>query len=155
MYHDSLRHHGIEGQKWGVRRFQNEDGSLTSSGKKRYGVDDNKAHKGKKEKTNRELKYEIERAKLKNELKSVKRENTDQKLKSIAFVGGKAISYGSKFVAKAASKTTKFLSTPNGKKLALTGAVFAKTKSKALSGLTYLALSKHYNKKSNGIEKVG
>jgi len=33
-----LAHHGILGQKWGVRRFQNSDGSLTSAGKKRYGV---------------------------------------------------------------------------------------------------------------------
>lgn len=31
-----LVHHGIKGQKWGVRRFQNEDGSYTSLGKKRY-----------------------------------------------------------------------------------------------------------------------
>ena len=29
-------HHGIKGQKWGVRRFQNKDGSLTPAGKKRY-----------------------------------------------------------------------------------------------------------------------
>ena len=35
-----LRHHGIKGQKWGVRRFQNADGSLTASGRKRYGTDD-------------------------------------------------------------------------------------------------------------------
>lgn len=33
----NLQHHGIKGMKWGVRRFQNEDGSLTSAGKKRYG----------------------------------------------------------------------------------------------------------------------
>ena len=32
-----LRHHGIKGQKWGVRRFQNSDGSLTTAGRKRYG----------------------------------------------------------------------------------------------------------------------
>lgn len=32
---DELRHHGIIGQKWGVRRYQNKDGSLTSAGKKR------------------------------------------------------------------------------------------------------------------------
>ena len=31
-----LSHHGILGQKWGVRRFQNSDGSLTEEGKKRY-----------------------------------------------------------------------------------------------------------------------
>lgn len=30
-----LQHHGIKGQKWGVRRFQNADGTLTSAGKKR------------------------------------------------------------------------------------------------------------------------
>jgi len=34
-----LYHHGIQGQKWGVRRFQNPDGTLTSRGKKRYGAD--------------------------------------------------------------------------------------------------------------------
>ena len=31
-----IAHHGIQGQKWGVRRFQNEDGSLTEAGKSRY-----------------------------------------------------------------------------------------------------------------------
>lgn len=31
-----LMHHGIKLQKWGVRRYQNEDGSLTEAGKARY-----------------------------------------------------------------------------------------------------------------------
>ena len=35
---DALYHHGIKGQKWGVRRFQNADGSLTPEGAKRYGL---------------------------------------------------------------------------------------------------------------------
>lgn len=33
---NELRHHGIKGQKWYVRRFQNEDGSYTEAGKTRY-----------------------------------------------------------------------------------------------------------------------
>ena len=32
---DELYHYGIKGQKWGVRRYQNKDGSLTPAGKKR------------------------------------------------------------------------------------------------------------------------
>ena len=36
LYHDFLAHHGIKGQKWGIRRYQNDDGSLTEEGKKRY-----------------------------------------------------------------------------------------------------------------------
>ena len=33
---DYLAHHGILGQKWGVRRYQNPDGTLTNAGKRRY-----------------------------------------------------------------------------------------------------------------------
>lgn len=40
MEGDVLYHHGIKGQKWGIRRFQNKDGSLTAAGRKRRGEGD-------------------------------------------------------------------------------------------------------------------
>ena len=39
-YGGYLAHHGIKGQRWGIRRFQEEDGTLTAEGRKRYGVDE-------------------------------------------------------------------------------------------------------------------
>lgn len=36
MNNTELYHHGVKGQRWGVRRYQNKDGSLTSYGKNRY-----------------------------------------------------------------------------------------------------------------------
>lgn len=37
-YTNELYHHGILGQKWGIRRYQNPDGTLTAAGKARYGT---------------------------------------------------------------------------------------------------------------------
>ena len=38
-YSNELYHYGVKGQKWGIRRYQNPDGSLTDEGLIRYGVD--------------------------------------------------------------------------------------------------------------------
>lgn len=41
MYYETenyLAHHGIKGQKWGIRRYQNADGTLTDEGRKRAGL---------------------------------------------------------------------------------------------------------------------
>lgn len=47
LYYETnyLMHHGIKGQKWGIRRFQNPDGSLTAAGKNRYSTLERKSHK--------------------------------------------------------------------------------------------------------------
>ena len=42
IHYDSIiKHHGIKGQKWGVRRYQNPDGTLTEEGRKRLGYRNN------------------------------------------------------------------------------------------------------------------
>lgn len=69
-----IYHSGVKGMKWGVRRYQNKDGSLTPAGKKRYSnwSDDAKTAasiktKGVKEMSNAELKKLNERTRLEQE----------------------------------------------------------------------------------------
>lgn len=79
-----LYHHGILGQKWGIRRYQNLDGTLTSRGKQRYREnkygderrqnrnDRHKSYKKDRMSPNDRLRYKLEKAKLKQEYKTVK-----------------------------------------------------------------------------------
>ena len=67
--YETLSHSGIKGQKWGVRRYQNEDGTLTEEGKKRYGTSVNR--KDNKHKIFDKQKIE-EKKKEKNEEKEAK-----------------------------------------------------------------------------------
>lgn len=40
IINDELYHHGVQGQKWGVRRYQNKDGSLTPEGRRHYNINE-------------------------------------------------------------------------------------------------------------------
>ena len=69
---NELTHHGIKGQKWGVRRFQNKDGSLTPAGKRRY--DESNQQSNSSSKTNQQSssnakKYKIPKNKSLHRLK--------------------------------------------------------------------------------------
>jgi hypothetical protein len=50
IYTDEMYHHGIKGQRWGIRRYQNKDGSLTPAGKKRYSDGDGEQKKSRYDK---------------------------------------------------------------------------------------------------------
>ena len=71
-----LCHHGIKGQKWGVRNYQNADGSLTAAGKERYGGGKGFEAKSKRAKNDRprqstkELKRAARKEKVKAAMKS-------------------------------------------------------------------------------------
>ena len=86
---DELSHYGILGQKWGVRRFQNADGSLTNAGKKRKGLVQTIKDKKKakmlreakaKKKAEREKKEAIIRSGDEKEIRKIKGQLTDEEL---------------------------------------------------------------------------
>lgn len=75
---DYISHHGILGMKWGIRRFQNKDGSLTSAGKKRS-VEDSFTYKIGERRINRRI----------NKLsKTIAKKSTSTKKENLAMMPG-------------------------------------------------------------------
>lgn len=77
MENDELYHHGIRGQRWGRRRYQNKDGSLTPAGKKRYDkeMDKLKAEKKKLVNESRTKKKLDKLDQMKSDVDTLKKKN--------------------------------------------------------------------------------
>lgn len=116
---NELTHYGILGMKWGIRRYQNPDGSLTEEGKKRYGTAENleagrtvkqasryekekqtainsgsveRVQKFSKELTKEEMEKAFQRIDVEQKLSKLKNEETvlgKEKLQNIIDIGGK------------------------------------------------------------------
>lgn len=78
-----LYHHGIKGQKWGVRRFQNKDGSLTPLGKKRSSSSEKKSSNGVGEKIKNSIANKQASRQKKKADEQAKKEAIKEKNKSV------------------------------------------------------------------------
>lgn len=83
MDNNELMHHGTKGMHWGIRRYQNKDGSLTPAGEKRYASQKARyeAEKAKYTEKRRTLANKMETKAKKNEIKDLKKEAAEEKQK--------------------------------------------------------------------------
>lgn len=173
---DYIMHFGIKGQKWGVRRFENEDGSLTEAGKKRYQYD--KAREGLREARrfkksdfkltgghNRRLRIATARANAINKKADLIRETKGDKKADRYLInqmykhGGAKGSVSDLINGNITSKTLKQLSKTNGKQKA--EEIEKKLQNKAVAsliGTTALTVGAKvalYYLGNGGAEKIG
>lgn len=104
---NELYHHGIKGQRWGIRRYQNPDGTLTEEGKRRMNP-----HKAVQRMSDTELKKVNNRLKMESEYMELRYKDTERgrralntALKVVGAVGIASVGVASVTVGKEALRT--------------------------------------------------
>ena len=90
LFNDELYHYGIPGQKWGVRRFENPDGTLTDAGKARYNT--NKEYKKSIDMSDEDLRRSTSRLRAERDYERAQEDSYEKRIPNTArkalIVGG-------------------------------------------------------------------
>lgn len=130
MVSNVLKHHGIKGMHWGVRRYQNYDGTRIGSAKKRFKTKlstvkskakataaknkSNSVYTKSKKMSDEELRKSINRMKLEREYRDLKSEdNLAGKMACSKIIGD----YGGMFIKTSTTEFTRDLATNTGRKM--------------------------------------
>lgn len=107
MDYSYIQHHGILGQRWGVRRYQNKDGSLTAAGRRRAGLRSKKSDDSAKEKSSTPAKKTVKDMTDAELQEKIRRLELEKRYSDLQAATNPQVNRGKKFVKDYISPATK------------------------------------------------
>ena len=164
MYDAYLEHHGILGQKWGVRRYRNKDGSLTEAGKRRLKAYDDHKKTAPKETAIQKMRTKSENEKFNSKYRTKEEEdNVDSEIHkavasdyAFARQGLNAGGQGSRNISNVLKKSSRM---KKEKKMAKNGNISSMTNEQLQKEINRMNLERNYKQlkmeqMSTGRDKV-